>query len=67
MIRQSDLEWVILRPTRLVDGYRTDKYLLGFDLRIGVRAKLIRADLAAALLDQLEKDQFLRKAPIVTN
>jgi putative NADH-flavin reductase len=67
IIRQSDLEWVILRPTRLVNGPGTGKCRLGLDLRIGLKAKLIRADLAGALLDQLETDQFLGKAPIVTN
>jgi putative NADH-flavin reductase len=67
IIRQSDLEWVLLRPTRLVHGPGTGQYRLGLDLRIGLKAKLIRADLASALLDQLDTDRFLRMAPIVTN
>ncbi len=67
VIRQSSLDWVLLRPTRLVHGPGTGQYRLGLDLRIGLKAKLIRADLASALLDQLDTNQFLLKAPIVTN
>lgn len=65
-IEESRLDWVILRPPRLVDGTAKGVYRVGVDLRTGMTSKLTRADLAAALLDQLESDRFLRQAPTVT-
>jgi uncharacterized protein YbjT (DUF2867 family) len=63
-IRDSDLEWVIVRPARLVDRRRTGQYQVDLDLagtfplgRIG------RADVADFILKQLADTPFLRKAP----
>jgi len=67
IIRQSSLEWTILRPTRLVNGLAIGRYQIGGDLRTGMGSKLARADLAAALLEQLETAEFLRQTPTVTN
>lgn len=67
IIRQSSLEWTILRPTRLVNGLAMGRYQIGGDLRTGMGSKLARADLAAALLQQLETAEFLRQTPTVTN
>lgn len=66
IIRQSGLDWVILRPTRLVDDPAKGEYRIGLDLRTGMTSKLTRADLAASLLDQLESDRFVRQTPTVT-
>lgn len=66
-IRQSSLEWTILRPTRLVNDAALGRYQIGNDLHTGMSSKLARADLATALLDQLEKTDFLRQTPTVTN
>jgi putative NADH-flavin reductase len=63
-IRDSDLEWVIVRPARLVHRPRTGQYQVDLDLpatfpfgRIG------RADVADFILKQLADTPFLRKAP----
>lgn len=66
IIRQSGLDWVIMRPSRLVDDPAKGEYRIGSDLRTGMTSKLTRADLAAALLDQLESDRFLRQTATVT-
>ena len=66
IIRQSGLDWVILRPTRLVDDPAKGEYRIGSDLHTGMTSKLTRADLAASLLDQLESDRFVRQTPTVT-
>lgn len=66
IIRQSGLDWVILRPSRLVDDPAKGEYRIGLDLRTGMTSKLTRADLAASLLDQLESDRFVRQTPTVT-
>ena len=65
IIRQSQLDWVILRPPRLVDGKAKQVYQLGNELKTGFGSQLSRTDLASALLDQLEKNDFLRQAPTV--
>jgi putative NADH-flavin reductase len=64
-IRASSLDWVILRPPRLVDGPAAGKYRIGSDVVSGFGSKLTRADLATALLDQLESNQFLHCTPTV--
>jgi putative NADH-flavin reductase len=64
-IRASSLDWVILRPPRLVDGPAAGKYQIGANLVSGFGAKLTRADLATALLDQLDSNKFLHATPTV--
>ena len=63
-IRKSNLEWIIVRPARLVNRPRTGKYRVGLHLsgtfpfgRIG------RADVAEFILEQVENPTFLRKTP----
>ncbi len=65
IIRQADLRWTILRPPRLVDSPIASRYTIGTDLKTGLNSKIARADLATALLDQLESDQFVGKCPSV--
>lgn len=67
IIRQSNLKWTILRPARLVDSPTTGGYKIGIDLNTGFNSKIARADLAMALLDQLESDDFIGKCPSVIN
>ncbi len=67
IIRHSQLAWTILRPPRLLDRPGTAHYRLGIDLRSDLRSQLTRADLARALLDQLESQAFLRLCPSVLN
>jgi putative NADH-flavin reductase len=65
-VRDSDLEWVIVRPAQLVDGPRTGQYHTGSagdDLPGG---KVTRADLADFLLQQLTDDRYLRQAVSIT-
>lgn len=67
-IRNSKLDWVIVRPTRLTNGPLTGQYRLGEHLpfpRFSI-PKISRADVAAFLLDQLDKDQYLGKALTIT-
>ena len=67
IIRQSSLDWTILRPTRLFDSDAVGQYKIANNLRTGMSSKLSRADLAAALLVQLETENFLRQTPTITN
>jgi len=62
LVRASGLDWTILRPPRLTDGRRTNRVRMGTDLRVGMFSKLSRADLAVAILNELEQRRFLHQA-----
>jgi len=63
MIRQSHLDWIIVRPPMLTDGERRGVYRTGEHLEPdSMIPKLSRADLADFVLNQLRSDGFVRKA-----
>jgi putative NADH-flavin reductase len=65
IVRASKLDWTILRPPRLVDAPVTGRYQIGTTLASGFGAKISRADLATALLDQIGTWKFVRATPTV--
>jgi putative NADH-flavin reductase len=66
MIRQSSVEWVIVRPGVLTNGPATGKYRAITDLT-GIKIGTIsRADVAAFMLAQLTSDRYLRQTPVLT-
>ncbi|MFY0252523.1 NAD(P)-dependent oxidoreductase [Chitinophaga sp. 30R24] len=63
-IKNSSLDWVIVRPGNLTDGALTGRYRYGFaatDPDIAV--KVSRADVADFMLKQLTDKTFLHKTP----
>jgi putative NADH-flavin reductase len=62
-IRQSDLDWIIVRPARLTDGPRTGDYKVGAPLPMGPRAKISRTDVADFLLKQVSADTYVHQVP----
>ena len=62
-LRQSNLDWIIVRPATLTDGPRTGEYKVGDPLSMGPRAKISRADVADFLLKQVSDDTYLHKVP----
>ncbi len=65
LVRESGLDWIIVRPGGLTDGLRMDEYLFGTDKSIKA-GQVSRADVADFLLKQLEDNRFLRQATAVT-
>ena len=64
-IKQSDLDWVIVRPARLTDEPAKGEY--GVYLGGSYTAKTIsRADVAAFMLAQLTDDTYVRKTPVIS-
>lgn len=64
MVRQSRLDWVIVRPPMLTNGARTGCYRADEGLQAkALVPRISRADVAAFMLDQLDRDQFLRRSP----
>ncbi|MGL5817074.1 MAG: NAD(P)-dependent oxidoreductase [Phycicoccus sp.] len=65
VLAASDLEWTLARAPRLVDGAASGR-TLQHDAHVSTRStKLVRADLAAFLLDAVEHGLYVRQAPFV--
>jgi putative NADH-flavin reductase len=62
-VRQSNLDWIIVRPSRLTDTARTGVYRVGERLFIGPRAHVARADVADFMLKQVHDDAYIHKTP----
>lgn len=67
LLRESDLDWVLVRPPLLTNGARRGRYRAGFDIPIKLFSSVSRADVAEFMLKQLTDDTYLRKAPTITN
>jgi len=67
VIRESNLEWVIVRPATLTNGPRTGAYRSGFESGDkSIRGRISRADVADFMLGQLIDDANLSKTPGVS-
>ncbi len=63
MIRNSNLNWTIIRPGQLTNGKRRGHYKHGTDVGNYILTKMIsRADVAHFMLSQLNDNSYLRKA-----
>lgn len=59
-LRQSNLDWVIVRPARLTNGSQKGGYRVVTDkAKVGIQ--ISRADVAAFMLEQLTNEQYLKK------
>lgn len=61
-VMASALDWCLVRPPRLVDTPGSGRWRVGPDQRAGLGSQLPRADLAAFLLDEIERPRFARTA-----
>jgi len=63
-VRQSRLNWTIVRPAAFTDGNRTGEYRHGFSgMDKTLKLKISRADVADFMLTQLTDQRYLRKTP----
>lgn len=67
-VRESGLDWTIVRPTSLTNGPITKHLRIGEHLPFSLLSipRISRADVAAFLLDQLDSDTYLHKAITIT-
>ena len=65
LLRDSGLDWVIVRPPRITDGPLTGSYRAG-EIRIGPRSRISRADVAHFMLRQVSEDRYLRRGPFIS-
>jgi putative NADH-flavin reductase len=65
VLKESNLDWVIIRGPRLTDGEKKGHYRVGW---VGVNAstQIARADLADFILKQVEDTSFIKKMPFVS-
>jgi len=63
-VKQSNLDWTIVRPAAFMDGMKTEKYKHGFSsIDRSVQLKISRADVADFILKQLDSSLYLFKTP----
>ena len=65
MIKESDLDWTIVRPGVLTNGPRTDNYRILSEASEWRNGLISRADVAAFLVQQIEVQTHIRKAPVL--
>lgn len=61
LIKNSGLNWTIVRPGNMTNGKRTKKYKFNFDFNETIKLKVSRADVADFMLKQIGLDEFTRK------
>jgi len=66
LIRQSDLDWTIVHPTKLTDGPRTGTWRSGERLPLSNLPKISRGDTGAFLVSQLNDSSYLRRTVLVS-
>lgn len=66
-IRESQLEWTIVRPGAFTDGPLTGTYRHGFSgAEKAIKLKISRADVADFMLKQLDSDEYINKTPALS-
>lgn len=66
-VRNSGLDWTIVRPAAFTDGHKTGQYRHGFAAHAdGLTLKISRADVADFMTRQLRSVDYLRKTPALS-
>ena len=65
-VKESGLDWTIIRPSGLTDEPRSDVYEVGENI-LAKTSKIARTDVADMILKELEQNAFVRKAVTITN
>ena len=66
IVRASEYDWTIVRVPRLMDGPKTGTIKVGY-VGNAMGMQINRADMASFMLDQLQNDAYIRKAPAISN
>jgi len=66
LVRNSNLEWVIVRPGFLTNGPLTGTYRVLIDLAGVTVGKISRADVAHFILNEIKEKAYLSKTPLLT-
>ncbi|MDQ1922035.1 NAD(P)-dependent oxidoreductase [Massilia pseudoviolaceinigra] len=66
LVRDSELDWTLVRPPILTNGERSGSYRAGTALQPGVTGRLSRADLAAFMLREAGEGNYIGQAVVVS-
>ena len=66
VVKKSNLDWTILRPSGLTDGALTGTYAIGENIK-GESSRIARVDVAHAIVKELDEKAFVRMAVTITN
>ncbi|AFZ38296.1 putative flavin reductase (plasmid) [Stanieria cyanosphaera PCC 7437] len=66
VVRDSSLDWTIVRPAPFHNGAATGNYRVFTDLINVTASKISRADTAAFVLKQLSDDLYLHQTPLIS-
>lgn len=67
LVRQSGLQWTLVRPPHLIDGPRTGNYQHGFPAtERNLKFTISRADVADFMLKQLADERYIHQSPGVS-
>jgi putative NADH-flavin reductase len=67
LIEQSGRDWVIVRPMSFTNGAKTGKVSIVTDMSLTVklRLRIARADVAAFLVEQVVKNDYIWQMPVI--
>ncbi|MBC6459118.1 NAD(P)-dependent oxidoreductase [Actinomadura sp. HBU206391] len=65
-VRNSGLDWTIVRPARLTGGLATGRYRAAERIKLLWRSHISRADVADFVVGELHKQDHLRRCPTLT-
>lgn len=65
-VKESGLDWTIVRPSGLTDDPRTGVYITGENI-LARTSKIARADVADLILKEVEQNTLIGKAVTITN
>lgn len=66
LVKESSLDWTIVRPSGLIDTPLTGSYATGENIRANT-SRIARADVAHFIVEELEDDAYVGKAVTITN
>ena len=66
LVRESTLDWTIIRLPMLTDSPPSGRVQMGY-LGSGIGSRISRHDVAGYLLDHLQDQSLIRKAPVIAD
>ena len=66
VVKESNLDWTIIRPSGLTDSLLTERYDIGVNI-LAKTSKIARADVAHAIIKEVHDNTFVHKAVTITN
>jgi putative NADH-flavin reductase len=67
LIKESGVEWTIVRPGVLTNGPRTGRYRILSDPAQWRNGSISRSNVAEFLVRQIEDQTYVRQAPVLVN